>query len=138
MRRRLRLACGRAAAVSLTRVTVACCFMLHAIETVRSGMPSARRSVYLNAGTWGPLPTRAADAMRARVDDVEARGRIGSAGYTEFQRIREAARAGLAESMGSDPSRIALTHSTSGALNLALGGMTFAEGDEVVTTDNEH
>ncbi|HEY3615018.1 MAG TPA: aminotransferase class V-fold PLP-dependent enzyme [Gaiellales bacterium] len=112
--------------------------MLHALETVRSGMPSARRSVYLNAGTWGPLPTRAADAMRARADDVETRGRIGSAGYAEFVRIREAARAALAESMTSDPSRIALTHSTSGGINLVLGGMTFAEGDEIVTTDNEH
>ena len=112
--------------------------MLHAIETVRSGMPSARRAVYLNAGTWGPLPTRAADAMRARVDDVETRGRIGSAGYAEFQRIREDARSALAEAMTTDASRIALTHSTSGGLNLVLGGMTFAEGDEIVTTDNEH
>jgi L-cysteine/cystine lyase len=112
--------------------------MLHALDIVRSGMPSARRAVYLNAGTWGPLPTRAADAMRARVDDVEARGRIGSSGYTEFQRIREGARAALAESMATDPARIALTHSTSGGLNLVLGGIAFAEGDEVVTTDNEH
>ena len=36
------------------------------------------------------------------------------------------------------PERIALTHSTSGGMNLVLGGMTFAPGDEVVTTDNEH
>ena len=89
--------------------------MLHALETVRSGMPSARRAVYLNAGTWGPLPTRAADAQRARVDLVETRGRIGSAGYAEFQEIRDAARAAFAESVSSDPERIALTHSTSGA-----------------------
>ena len=112
--------------------------MLHALETIRSGMPSARRAVYLNAGTWGPLPTRAADAKRARVDSVETRGRIGSAGYAEFQEIRDAARAAFAESVSSDPERIALTHSTSGGMNLVLGGMAFAPGDEVVTTDNEH
>ena len=112
--------------------------MLHALETVRSGMPSSRRAVYLNAGTWGPLPTRAADAMRARVDDVESRGRIGSAGYAEFGRIREGARAAFAESVSSDPERIALTHSTSGAMNLVLGGLAFVPGDEIVTTDNEH
>ena len=112
--------------------------MLHALETVRSGMPSSRHAVYLNAGTWGPLPTRAADAMRARVDDVESRGRIGSAGYAEFGRIREGARAAFAESVSSDPERIALTHSTSGAMNLVLGGLAFAPGDEIVTTDNEH
>ena len=112
--------------------------MLHALETVRSGMPSSRRAVYLNAGTFGPLPTRAADAQRARVDDVETRGRLGSAGYAEFLRIREEARAAFAESMASDAARIALTHSTSGGINLVLGGMAFAEGDEIVTTDNEH
>ena len=112
--------------------------MLHALETVRSGMPSSRRAVYLNAGTFGPLPTRAADALRARVDDVETRGRLGSAGYAEFLRIREEARAAFAESMASDAARIALTHSTSGGINLVLGGMAFAEGDEIVTTDNEH
>jgi L-cysteine/cystine lyase len=112
--------------------------MLHALEIVRSGMPAARNAVYLNAGTWGPLPTRAADAMRARIDDVETRGRIGSRGYEEFSRIREAARAAIAESVGSDPARIALTHSTSGGMNLVLGGLAFAAGDEIVTTDNEH
>lgn len=112
--------------------------MLHALEIVRSGMPAARRAVYLNAGTWGPLPTRAADAMRARVDDVESRGRIGSAGYAEFTRIREAAREAFGESVSSDPARIALTHSTSGGMNLVLGGLPFEPGDEIVTTDNEH
>src|SRR4029077_11919964 len=112
--------------------------MLHDLAIVRSGMPAARRAVYLNAGTWGPLPTRAADAMRARIDDVESYGRIGSARYAEFSRIREEARAGFAESLSSDPERIALTHSTSGALNHVLGGLALAPGDEVVTTDNEH
>ena len=112
--------------------------MLHALETVRSGMPSARHAVYLNAGTWGPLPTRAADAMRARVDSVEASGRIGTSGYEQFQAIREGARAAFAEAIASEPARIALTHSTSGGMNLVLGGLAFAAGDEVITTDNEH
>jgi L-cysteine/cystine lyase len=112
--------------------------MLHALDTVRSGMPSARHAVYLNAGTWGPLPTRAADAMRARVDAVESHGRIGSAGYEQFQAVREAARAAFGEAVSSAPERIALTHSTSGGINLVLGGLAFAPGDEIVTTDNEH
>ena len=36
------------------------------------------------------------------------------------------------------PERIALTHSTSGGINLVLGGLAFGPGDEIVTTDNEH
>jgi L-cysteine/cystine lyase len=112
--------------------------MLHALDIVRSGMPSARQSAFLNAGTFGPLPTRAADALRARVDRAEARGRNGSAAFVEFLAVRDAARAAFAEALGSDPARIALTHSTSGAMNLVLGGLDFAPGDEIVTTDNEH
>jgi len=82
--------------------------MLHALEIVRSGMPSARHSVYLNAGTFGPLPTRAADAMRARIGSVESRGRIGTNAFAEFTGIRDAARAALAESVShpsASPSR---------------------------------
>ena len=40
--------------------------------------------------------------------------------------------------MNTEAERIALTHSSSGGLNLVLGGMTFAPGDEIITTDNEH
>ena len=60
--------------------------MLHALDTVRSGMPSARHAVYLNAGTWGPLPTRAGRgrvALRCAgvrgavaLDDVYTAGRL--------------------------------------------------------------
>ena len=77
--------------------------MLHALEIVRSGMPAARHAVYLNAGTWGPLPTRAADAMRARIDDVETRGRIGSAGYAEFRASARARARRFAEAMAAIP-----------------------------------
>ena len=103
--------------------------MLHALEIVRSGMPSARHAVYLNAGTWGPLPTRAADAMRARIDDVESRGRIGSA---RLRRVpahpRGRARGASPSPLSSDPERIALTHSTSGGMNLVLGGLDVRAG----------
>ena len=112
--------------------------MLHALETVRSGMPSARHSVYLNAGTWGPLPTRAADAMRARIDAVETRGRIGSTGYEEFQahprrRARGARRVGVQRPGAHRADALDERRHQPRARRHA-----FAAGDEVVTTDNEH
>ncbi len=121
------------------QVTVACRSMLHALETVRSGMPSARHAVYLNAGTWGPLPTRAADAhARAGRPRRVARPHRLRAATRSSRRSATRRAPRFAESVSSDPERIALTHSTSGGMNLVLGGMAFAPGDEIVTTDNEH
>jgi L-cysteine/cystine lyase len=40
--------------------------------------------------------------------------------------------------LGVGPEWIALTHSATGAMNLALDGLDLGPGDEVVTTDNEH
>ena len=48
------------------------------------------------------------------------------------------ARPAWADVLGVGPEWIALTHSTTGAMNLALDGLDFGPGDEVITTDNEH
>ena len=113
--------------------------MLHALETVRSGMPSARQRRVPQRRHLGP----AADARggrHARAASTTSRRAAGSArAATRSSGASATPRAPPSPSaLSSDPERIALTHSTSGGINLVLGGMTFAAGDEVVTTDNEH
>ncbi len=108
------------------------------VDEIRADLPSATACVYLNAGTWGPLPTPAAAAMRARIADVEAGGRIGERGYARFGELIAAARSALATTIGAEPESIALTHSTTGGMNLVLAGLDWERGDEVVISDNEH
>ena len=113
--------------------------MLHALEIVRSGMPSARHVRVPQRRHVGPAADargrRDARAHRRRRD---ARPHRLARATRSSRRIRDAARAAFAEALSSEPERIALTHSTSGGMNLVLGGMTFAAGDEIITTDNEH
>ena len=63
--------------------------------------------------------------------------RLG-ASYARYATRGADARAAFAEALSSVPERIALTHSTTGAVNLALGGLDWQAGDEIITTDGEH
>jgi L-cysteine/cystine lyase len=105
---------------------------------LREALPVTSRVAYLNAGSWGPLTKAAAEAYRVTVDSELDDGRVGSSAIETFIGAYSGARQAFAGALGSVPERIALTHSTTGAVNLALGGLELRPGDEVVTTDAEH
>ena len=108
------------------------------IERVRHDLPAVRAAAYLNAGTFGPLPTPVRDAVRDYLDEAADRGRIGQAGYDRWMELTAAARAAFARALDTDVEEIALTHSATDGINLVLSGLTWEAGDEVVTTDQEH
>ena len=104
----------------------------------RAQFPVFERLSYLNAGTEGPLPRRAAEAVRARIDAELSGGRSGVA-YMEL--VRELAgnlRAGYARVLGCAAEDVALTGSTTDGVNTVLAGLDLRAGDEVVTSDEEH
>jgi L-cysteine/cystine lyase len=108
------------------------------LQRLRSELPAAESAAYLNAGTFGPM---ARSTLAAIVDELGSelwRGRTGSASFARFGAHMTTAREAFAEVLSSVPERIALTHSTTGAVNLALAGLSWGEGDEIVTTDGEH
>jgi L-cysteine/cystine lyase len=105
---------------------------------LRRELPACESAVYLNAGTFGPLPRATHAAVADELEQEFWRGRIGLAAYARYQARANGARAAFAEVLDSEPERIALTHSTTGAVNLALGGLDWRAGDEIVSTDAEH
>jgi len=105
---------------------------------LREALPVTARYAYLNAGSWGPLPRAAAEAYRVTVDCELDNGRVGWSAIETFVGAYDGARRAFAEALASTPESIALTHSTTGGVNLALGGLELGPGDEVVTTDAEH
>jgi L-cysteine/cystine lyase len=105
---------------------------------IRAELPAAETSAYLNAGTFGPMPRSTVAAMADELGSELWRGRIGTASFARYLARMDAARAAFAEVLSSAPERIALTHSTTGAVNLALAALDWSEGDEVITTDAEH
>jgi L-cysteine/cystine lyase len=108
------------------------------LSRLRDELPAAETAAYLNAGTFGPMPRSTYAVLAGELGRELWRGRTGTSAFQRYQAAAAAARSAFAEAVASPPERIALTHSTTGGVNLALGGLEWHAGDEVVTTDAEH
>lgn len=104
----------------------------------RAQFPIFERFSYLNAGTEGPLPARAAEAVRARIDLEVTGGRSGKAYIEGVIDLATRVRAGYASVLGCDADQVALTGSTTDGVNTVLAGLDLSPGDEIVTSDEEH
>jgi L-cysteine/cystine lyase len=108
------------------------------LNAVRAGLPVLERLAYLNAGTNGPLPRRAAEAMSRALERDLAEGRSSKAYFESLLEGRERLRAALAGVLGTVADNIALASSTTEGCNVVIAGLGIGPGDEVVTTDSEH
>ncbi len=108
------------------------------VAAVRELLPATRAGIYLNAGSCGPIPAESQRAM----DELAARelavGRVGAGVWEESGARAEEARAAVAAVMVADPSDIALTHSTTDGLSVAVAALPWRSGDRVLTTNHEH
>jgi L-cysteine/cystine lyase len=107
-------------------------------DDARAQFPVLARHAYLNAGSIGPLPRAAAEALEARLDRDLSEGRTGMRYVEELLERRERVRSGIAAVLGTSEELVALTDSTSRACQIVIAGLGLAGGDEVVTTDQEH
>ncbi len=104
----------------------------------RSQFPVLERAAYLNAGTEGPLPRQATEAVRDRIDAEVTTGRAGKAYMESVKDLATRLRGGYARVLGCDPSDVAITGSTTDGVNTVLGGLDLRAGDEILTSDEEH
>lgn len=108
------------------------------VKTLRAQLPAVTRTGYFNTGSNGPIATivtAAADAMSRQ--ELE-QGRIVPGTYESNRDHNRHVAAVAARIFGADGDEIALTHSACEGLNIALMGLTWNAGDEVVTTVEEH
>jgi selenocysteine lyase/cysteine desulfurase len=108
------------------------------LQSLRAQFPVLERIAYLNAGTNGPVPQRAVDAALESLQRQAERGRGGQAFFKAFMDESEALRGRVAGLLGSDPSELALTCSTTDGVNAVLAALDLRRGDEVLTSDEEH
>jgi selenocysteine lyase/cysteine desulfurase len=104
----------------------------------RAQFPVFERLSYLNAGTEGPLPRRAAEAVRERIDAELTGGRAGKSYMEGVKELAAQLRAGYARVLGCAETDVAMTGSTTDGVNTILSGLPLRAGDEVVTSDEEH
>ncbi len=106
--------------------------------TFRAQFPVLERLSYLNAGTEGPIPRAAAEAVRERIGVEADGGRCGRPYFEELMELADRARAGYATALGCEPADVALTGSTTDGVNTVIAGYDLRPGDEIVTSDQEH
>ena len=106
--------------------------------TFRAQFPVFDQLSYLNAGTEGPVPASAVEAVHRRVDLEALRGRGGRPYFEGLMELRDKARDGYARAIGARPADVALTGSTTDGINTVIGGLDLRPGDEILTTDEEH
>ena len=108
------------------------------LQRIRQGMIATTSRIYLNAGTFGPLPACVPAAIQERMQQEWQDGRLGLAGFERMRAIYDGARQGTARVLNADTEEIALTDNTGEGLNIISFGIDWREGDEVITTNHEH
>jgi L-cysteine/cystine lyase len=107
-------------------------------EEARAQFPVLERIAYLQAGSVGPLAQRTIDAMQGAEESALCEGRGAAAQFAKLLQAREELRAEIAPLVGVAADQVALTASTTDGCNIVLSGLGLREGDEVITTTDEH
>lgn len=108
------------------------------IAAIRAELPVLEKFAYLNTGTNGPLPRRSHAATVAGVTAELDEGRIGMSSFREFFATMDKARASFATILGCGADEVALTHNTTEGMNIAMMGLDWSRGDEIITSSIEH
>ena len=105
------------------------------LRTIQAAFPVLQRVTYLNTGTYGPMPAPALDEFVRAVTALES---DGVACETDLPEQSDRLRSALADLVGAHQEELAFTGNATDGINLALAGMDWRAGDEVITTDEEH
>ncbi|MEO7539177.1 MAG: aminotransferase class V-fold PLP-dependent enzyme [Pyrinomonadaceae bacterium] len=101
---------------------------------IRSLFPAAERYTYLNSAAVSPLPTTAVEAVNAQLADVSAHG---SSHYQTWIDIKDRSRALIAEMLHVRVEQIAFLRNTSDGFASIANGLTWKQGDNVVSFERE-
>jgi len=108
------------------------------LAAIREAIPAVSAGIYLNTGSVGPLPAETAAAMAEMASRERDIGRADAAWIEEIPIRMAEARAGVAAVVGTDTDAVALTHSTTDAMNMGALALDWRPGGRIVTSRSEH
>jgi L-cysteine/cystine lyase len=108
------------------------------VDDLRAQFPVLERLAYLNAGSNGPVPQAALDAVSESLRWQAAEGRGDKAHFEENANRIDHLRARVAALLGCETAELALTGSTTDGVNAVLNALDLERGDEVLTSEEEH
>jgi len=104
---------------------------------LRADFPVLEQFAYLNAGTCGPLPAAAVQAVHEVLAQAVAEGR-SQAYFAASNDTRARLRAAYAELLGAAAEDVALTTCTSEGIVRVIAALDLGPGDQVLVSDEEH
>ena len=108
------------------------------IERIRQELPATTTSLYLNTGTFGPLPLCSVQAMQQQMQSELQNGRLGADSFQRITETYQTTRQALSRLLHVDEDEVALTANTGEGLNIISYGLNWQPGDEIITTNHEH
>jgi L-cysteine/cystine lyase len=108
------------------------------VDDLRAQFPVLEHLAYLNAGSNGPVPQPALDAVSESLRWQATEGRGDKAHFEETAARIDHLRARIATLLGCGTAELALTGSTTDGVNAALLALDLGRGDDVLTSDEEH
>jgi L-cysteine/cystine lyase len=108
------------------------------VDDLRAQFPVLEHLAYLNAGSNGPVPQRALDAVSRSLEWQATEGRGDKAHFEENAERIDHLRARIAALLGCQTAELALTGSTTDGVNAVLNALDLKAGDDVLTSDEEH
>lgn len=101
---------------------------------LRALFPITQRAIYFNHAAVSPPPITTIRAVEAQLRDVHENG---SANFRSWLAVKENARGLLAKLLGARPEQVAFMRNTSDSLSTVANGITWRQGDNVVTFSRE-
>jgi len=107
-------------------------------EWLRGQMPVTRDYAYMNSGWSGPISIPVVDAMKQRLELELEHGPTTRAVMDDRIALGERFRELQARILNASPSEISITGNTTEGVNIAVNGLDYEPGDEVVVSTSEH
>ncbi len=108
------------------------------VTELRKLMPSTEASIYLNAGSNGPVPAEVDAAMRAVHDQELQTGRATEHAMDDVEERANELRGVFAGVLATDLELVAIGHSTTESVLRPILGMEWRAGDRIITFDEEY
>jgi cysteine desulfurase/selenocysteine lyase len=102
-------------------------------QATRDEFPITRNYNFQDHAAVAPLCRRAADAMREFLAHCQDSSHIGADFYKQADRVR----AQVAQLVGANPDEVAFTKNTSDGLSMVANGLSWNNGDNIVSTTAE-
>lgn len=108
------------------------------VQAIREQIPVCQRLTYVNTGWSGPSPRCVVDAIKQRLDWEMEEGPTTPEVHQRGREVQQEAREAVAQLLNASPGEICLTKNTTEGLNHVMNGLTWHDGDEIVTCSLEH